>query len=882
MRVEQAGTGRTRFALLALLVCLVIGVVVAPAPASAATVTLPDMKILVPTNSISIGIDPASGHKMLRYTHITEDAGTGPFEIDPIYHLATGISSFVQSIYSSSSPGVWALDHTVPLAVNGAFIPGDDYRFPLTKFTLNRVNGDGSIGVVAATSPKTDYCITGDNRIADVPNTPTQTYIPQSNCTDPTKPLGWSVGWGDQYDQTDSGQPIDINSVPDGTYILRATVDPQHVLTETSTSNNVTDTVLTINGTSVAVGAQTRPTVTPPSVALISPAQGASVSGTVTLSATASAVSPATVTSVQYRLDGNPFGAALTTAPYTSAWTVGSTAPGNHRLSAQVTDSTGNTGTAPVVSVTVSSSGPPSGFAVDQTISRSGHGTTSTGTFSTGGVGETLMAFVAADGPRAGGSQSATISGAGLTWVLTRRANSQSGDAEIWTARATNALSGVTVTSTLAQPGFDQQLTVLSFVGSAGVGAAANAAAATGPPSVNLTSTTAGSLSYAVGNDWDRAVGRTVGSGQAIVSQLLDTASGDTFWVQGTAVVSAAAGRPVLLNDSAPTTDQWNLAAVEVIPSGVTPAPDRTPPSVAVTNPASGQTVSGSQTVAATASDNVKVASVQFLLDGQSLGSAVAPPTYSISWDTTKASAGTHALSARATDTSGKVGNAPAVTVTVQNPAPPLPCFILQTQTSMHGRGALTTPSFSTVQPAEVLVAFVGSDGPATAGSQSVAVSGAGLTWTLVKRANAQFGDAEVWTAAAPAVLTNVTVRSTPARSGYDQDLTVIAMEGTSGVGASVSGSGVGAPGLNLSTTAPASLVFAVGNDWDRAVARTLPTGLVPLEQWTDTGTGDTYWSEYTNQSTGVAGTSVHIGATAAPTNDRWNMVAVELKNDDS
>ena len=81
-----------------------------------------------------------------------------------------------------------------------------------------------------------------------MPNTPNQTFIPQANCTDPTKPLGWSVGWGDQYDQTDAGQPIDLTGVPDGTYILHAIVDPQHVLTETDPTNNVTDTKLQISG----------------------------------------------------------------------------------------------------------------------------------------------------------------------------------------------------------------------------------------------------------------------------------------------------------------------------------------------------------------------------------------------------------------------------------------------------------------------------------------------------------------------------------------------------------------------------------------------------------------------------------------------------------
>ena len=86
----------------------------------------------------------------------------------------------------------------MPVAVTGVWHPPSDYQFPLTKFTLNRVSADGSLGPVLATSPKTDYCITGDTTVSSVPNTPDQTFIPQSNCTDPTKPLGWSVRWGDQ------------------------------------------------------------------------------------------------------------------------------------------------------------------------------------------------------------------------------------------------------------------------------------------------------------------------------------------------------------------------------------------------------------------------------------------------------------------------------------------------------------------------------------------------------------------------------------------------------------------------------------------------------------------------------------------------------------
>jgi hypothetical protein len=158
-------------------------------------------------------------------------------------------------------------------------------------------------------------------------------------------------------------------------------------------------------------------------------------------------------------------------------------------------------------------------------------------------------------------------------------------------------------------------------------------------------------------------------------------------------------------------------------------------------------------------------------------------------------------------------------------------------------------------------------------------VTGAGLTWTLVKRANGESGDAEVWQATAPSVMTSATVTSKVATAGFGQDLTVIAMEGVSGIGASVAGSAAtGAPSVSLTTTRATSLVFAVGHDWDNAIARTLPGGWALLEQWVNTGTGDTAWSQYTNTPTGPAGSVVAVNDTA-PANDQWNVVAVELLN---
>jgi hypothetical protein len=846
--------------------------------ASAASVTLPDMQLQVPTADISIGTNPANGHRQLQFTHITWDAGTGPFEIDPTYDAATGTASFTQAVYHSPRPGVWQFDHSVPLAVVGVFDAPSDYRFPLTRFTLNHVNPNGSIGPVVRTSPKTDYCITADAFVGGVPNTPSQTFIPPGNCGNPSRPLGWSVGWGDEYDQTDSGQPIDLTGVPDGTYVLRGIVDPEHILAESNRDNNVVDTKLQITGTRVTVLSQTRPVVIPPVVTVTSPASGSSVFGTVVLRASASARAPASVASVQFLLDGLPLGPVRATAPYRYAWTVGSTPLGTHLLSARVRDTNGVIGTAPVERVTVTAGS--RALAVDQFVNRAGTGTVTTAAFSTRTRGETLVAFVGSDGPAGAGQQHVTVSGARLRWSLVKRANGRSGDSEIWAASAPSRLSRATVTSTPAKAGYPQFLTVLSFENARGVGASAAAFAASGAPRVSLTTRAAHSLSFAVGADWDNAIGRTAGSGQTLVSQWLDTSSGNTFWVQ-VSPASAAAGRRVTLNDTAPTTDQWDLAAAEVMPAFPAARPAAAP-TVSITNPVGGETMSGTVPVAANAADNVAVASVRFFLDGKPLGRLVTAAPYAIRWDTTTVPDGTHTLSAQATDTSGKAGASQSVTVAVQNPAPPMTCFVMQADVSVHGRGTVTTPAFHTAAAGETLLAFVGSDGPARSAGQTVTVNGAGLTWTLVKRANGQSGDAEVWQATASSVLSGATVTSTPAHSGYDQSLTVIAMEGTAGVGASASASAAsGAPALSLTTTRPTSLIFAVGNDPDSAVARTLPPGWVSLNQWLDSTTADTFWSQYTNVPVPAAGTLVTVSDTA-PAAGRWNLVAVELTGDGS
>lgn len=111
----------------------------------------------------------------------------------------------------------------------------------------------------------------------------------------------------------------------------------------------------------------------------------------------------------------------------------------------------------------------------------------------------------------------------------------------------------------------------------------------------------------------------------------------------------------------------------QLLPPVLPPLPgsDTTPPTVSITSPASGDTVSDTITVTATASDNRGVAGVQFRLDGINSGAEDTTAPYSISWDTTTSANGSHTITAVARDAAGNRTTSDPVTVTVSNVLPP-------------------------------------------------------------------------------------------------------------------------------------------------------------------------------------------------------------------
>jgi hypothetical protein len=97
------------------------------------------------------------------------------------------------------------------------------------------------------------------------------------------------------------------------------------------------------------------------------------------------------------------------------------------------------------------------------------------------------------------------------------------------------------------------------------------------------------------------------------------------------------------------------------------PLPDTEPPAVVLTAPAAGAAVSGSVAVTASATDNIGVAGVQFLIDGNNLGPEDTSPPYQATLNSALYANGSRSLSAVARDAMGNTGAAASVSITVSN-----------------------------------------------------------------------------------------------------------------------------------------------------------------------------------------------------------------------
>lgn len=186
------------------------------------------------------------------------------------------------------------------------------------------------------------------------------------------------------------------------------------------------------------------------------------------------------------------------------------------------------------------------------------------------------------------------------------------------------------------------------------------------------------------------------------------TASGTTTWTaSGIALQPGANVLTVTARDAAGNTGTASIT--------VTLA-DTTAPTVALTAPAASASLSGTVTVTATATDAVGVTGVQFKLDGINLGAEDTTTPYSVSWNTTTASNGSHTLTAVARDAAGNSTTSAAVAVTVSNDTTP-PVISGVTASGISSTGA--TIAWTTNELSDTQVEY----GPTTGYGSSAALT---------------------------------------------------------------------------------------------------------------------------------------------------------------
>lgn len=190
----------------------------------------------------------------------------------------------------------------------------------------------------------------------------------------------------------------------------------------------------------------------------------------------------------------------------------------------------------------------------------------------------------------------------------------------------------------------------------------------TTPPTASITSPTGGTVKGTV------TVNASASDDSGTVSQV-------AFFVDDIQVGAADTTSPYSFswNTATASNGTHTLTVKATDPSGnvgtsasVVVTVDNSAPTVSLTAPANGATVSGTVNLSATASDNIGVTSVEFYR-GSTLMASDSTSPYSYSWNTSAVANGSYVLTAKAYDAAGNVTTSSNVTVTVNNVVAPPP-----------------------------------------------------------------------------------------------------------------------------------------------------------------------------------------------------------------
>jgi len=411
----------------------------------------------------------------------------------------------------------------------------------------------------------------------------------------------------------------------------------------------------------------------PPAVTITAPVSGATVFGTITV--TASASDNRGVAGVQFKYNGVNLGAEDTTAPYSVSADTTTVPNGSYALTAVARDAAGSRTTSAPVTVTVANAPPPDTTSPTVGLTSPGTGATVFGTITMTASASDNVGVVGVQFKYNGinlGAEDATA-----PYSVSVDTTTLSNGSHILTAVARDAAGNlatsapVTVTVSNAPP------------------------PDTTPPTVGISSPAPGSIVggtiiVAASASDNVGVGGVQFKYNGINLGAEDTTAPYSVSADTTTVPNGSYTLTAVARDAA-----GNLATSALVTISVSngPPPDTTPPTVGITAPGSGATVSGTITVTASAVDNVGVAGVQFKYDDINLGAEITTAPFSVAVNTTTAPNGSHILTAVARDAAGNLATSTPVSITVSNDTtPPLPTQGAKATATFESLGLYWTP----------------------------------------------------------------------------------------------------------------------------------------------------------------------------------------------
>jgi hypothetical protein len=405
-------------------------------------------------------------------------------------------------------------------------------------------------------------------------------------------------------------------------------------------------------GQLVGCSAGTVASQAPLSVAIVSPAEGERLSGSIAVTGTAAGG----VRLVEVGVDAGAFAAAQGTTAWSYTLDTANLAAGAHRIMARATDSGGHT-VGQVVHVVVDGAA---------------------------GTADTTPPTVVITNPADGGTVfgTATVTGTAtdnvdVAWVEVRvdagTYNRASGTA-IWsypldTSPLTNGAHTLAARASDGSGNVSADVTRAFLVD--------QGATDTTKPVVTITSPTSGATLTGVATVTGTALDNI---SVAKVEVRVDagayaSATGTTSWTYSLNAAPLADGTHTL---TVRTTDTSGNVSDEVsCPFTIShTSADTTKPVVTITIPGSGLTVGGVLSVTGTASDNVSVATVQVKIDGGDYANATGTTSWTYTLDTTTLGAGTHTVTARATDGSANTSDEVSHSFAVDQSVPTFPIAV--------------------------------------------------------------------------------------------------------------------------------------------------------------------------------------------------------------